>query len=381
MPSTAPGSSRFGPAAFAGPGPSSQLHLSARLHLHTSVISHLSTELSMLHALILRARDQHRTQLFLRRMYEVLRIGKHVLGFARQWTRPQDELLTDRKSSAWLKGEKLVRRLLQTLLTAYRFAAQIIDLHHFLPLQTSCVAIYARLFTLTLNIASALGMDVEGLILSGGGAQKRPEAGHDLDNDQTSTGPVHGGVNSVLAREPVSTAGSISTLDELGVGLEVGEKVERGVPVMVPVPKPSTSERTNVAPAPKANVESPMSVHSPAQSASESSAGETASIGMYNVHGSPERSPAIPVQKVKASQSFATEKPLKLALESAMANPATRKEDRTEASPSNDAPKPKKKLKSTADHDGGIQSTEKRSGDRPKKKKKKKDDLDDIFGF
>lgn len=46
--------------------------------LHSSVPSHLATEMQVLSAVIERSKFQHRSQPFLRRMREVLRLGSRV---------------------------------------------------------------------------------------------------------------------------------------------------------------------------------------------------------------------------------------------------------------------------------------------------------------
>jgi len=46
--------------------------------LHPSVPSHLSTDLDVLRAVIERSKFQHRSQPFLRRIREVLRLGRRV---------------------------------------------------------------------------------------------------------------------------------------------------------------------------------------------------------------------------------------------------------------------------------------------------------------
>lgn len=46
--------------------------------LHPSITSHLSTDLEVLRAVIERSKFQHRSQPFLRRMREVLRLGRRV---------------------------------------------------------------------------------------------------------------------------------------------------------------------------------------------------------------------------------------------------------------------------------------------------------------
>jgi hypothetical protein len=46
--------------------------------LHPSIPSHLSTDLEVLRAVIERSKFQHRNQPFLRRMREVLRLGRRV---------------------------------------------------------------------------------------------------------------------------------------------------------------------------------------------------------------------------------------------------------------------------------------------------------------
>ncbi|WWC99528.1 hypothetical protein V866_006431 [Kwoniella sp. B9012] len=210
-------------------GPSNPLN---RLHVHSSIASHLSTELSFLQTLLLRARDQHRTQLFLRRMHEVLRIGKILLKYVRETSSVHtDESGWETRRST---GERLIYRMVKSLFTAQRFTSQIIELHHFLPLQTSVLAIYSRLFTISMNIASGLGMDIDQVIQHGGQLKhqkKKKLMNVDVDEQGDRIGEV--------------VLNDTRNGNEMGIhGIELGERIQR--PSITPRSQedsPSTSRR------------------------------------------------------------------------------------------------------------------------------------------
>ncbi|WWC86081.1 uncharacterized protein L201_000952 [Kwoniella dendrophila CBS 6074] len=211
-------------------GPSTPLY---RIQIHSSVSSHLSTELSSLQTLLLRARDQHRTQLFLRRMYEVLRIGKALLTYIKDAPSDDQQKWEKRK----LRGERLVNCTIKSLFTAQRLTSQVIELHHFLPLQTSVLAIYARLFTITLNIANGLGMDLERLISSGGIMSKSKLKQKNTKGDVKADN----GIRTDQRESKPNKQDIIAEMGLSGVEVELGEKVERMVSTSA-TPSASSSE-------------------------------------------------------------------------------------------------------------------------------------------
>ncbi|WVQ97151.1 hypothetical protein IAU59_004261 [Kwoniella sp. CBS 9459] len=247
-------SSSPGPGAGSSPQPDSP---ALNLHLHPSVQAHFATELSFLHTLIRRARDQHRLQLFLRRMYDVLRIGKALLGFVRQSVSAKavgqgegQQVVAEGDADAGRlrkRGTALVSRMIKSLYTAHRHTAQIIELHHFLPLQTSVLSIYARLFVLTLNVANALNMDIERVIASGGQLNKPGDiftGSREKKGKGRDTGTERGlDIRSDLDLDPEGMARASSTSSSmgmvqgdvemalnLGLGTELGERIERRPP-------------------------------------------------------------------------------------------------------------------------------------------------------
>ncbi|OCF38797.1 hypothetical protein I317_07426 [Kwoniella heveanensis CBS 569] len=248
-------------AANVGVNADSTPTLSSPLHLHPSVQSHLATELSFLHTLMRRARDQHRLQLFLRRMYDVLRLGRSLVGFIRAASPSSSQRGGDDKAGGnvgmnadmgvdviagvdrWKsRGQTLVSRVVKSLYTAHRFTSQIIELHHFLPLQTSVLSIYARLFVLTINVANALNMNIEHLIAYGGGqnaANKKKKHG-DSNERKPPYDTVSGQRNQAHGRGlgSVFTAGHPED-NELYLGSELGERIER-----TRLPAPSSSYQT-----------------------------------------------------------------------------------------------------------------------------------------
>jgi hypothetical protein len=141
--------------------------------LHPSIPSHLSTDLEVLRAVIERSKFQHRSQPFLRRMREVLRLGRRV-----ELLNTDTEVTEDNGSKAvameivvkvrffilaFVPGprEEADGQFIQCLLKATVSIQQIIDLEHFLPTVISVMAIYGRLFAIGSSIANVLGMEIE----------------------------------------------------------------------------------------------------------------------------------------------------------------------------------------------------------------------------
>ncbi|OCF55612.1 hypothetical protein L486_07097 [Kwoniella mangroviensis CBS 10435] len=126
--------------------------------------------------------------------------------------------------------------MVKSLFTAQRFTSQIIELHHFLPLQTSVLAIYARLFTITMNIASGLGMDPDQVIQHGGQVKyqkKKKLRTVNVDDERDMIGEV-------ILSDTTKGLG-----EDMGIHvIELGERIER--PSITPRTQessPSTSRR------------------------------------------------------------------------------------------------------------------------------------------
>ena len=78
------------------------ISLATTRRLHSSIVSHLSTELSLLQALKDKSKYQHRSQIFNRRMGEVLRLGTALQGILK-WETEQEKRGSERGISAFLR--------------------------------------------------------------------------------------------------------------------------------------------------------------------------------------------------------------------------------------------------------------------------------------
>lgn len=137
--------------------------------LHTSLPSHLSTELIILDSLVQRSKNQHRSQPFFQRMTEVLRLGRrtarvllHVV--LEEVAAIDHDLLAKVGPQSPGPGEMLNVQFIRAILRASESSSQIVELRHFLPLQLTLVGVYARLFTLALNLASCIHLDVQSVL-------------------------------------------------------------------------------------------------------------------------------------------------------------------------------------------------------------------------
>ncbi|WVO19804.1 uncharacterized protein IAS62_001094 [Cryptococcus decagattii] len=191
-------------------GYSTPVPSSSSLHFHASLPSHLTTELALLQTFIKRASAQHRSQLFLQRMEGILRVGKSMLLHIRK-------VSEERKGEACIawrwKGENLIKKMIKMLFGAHYITLQIIDLYHFLPLQTTVLSIYARLFTVTVSLANSLEMDVEQLLVFAGKAT----------NGKRRMGPEENQKTNKVATGTL-VAGAIK---DMGMDVEMGEVIER----------------------------------------------------------------------------------------------------------------------------------------------------------
>nr|KIR87300.1 hypothetical protein I308_02244 [Cryptococcus tetragattii IND107] len=103
--------------------------------------------------------------------------------------------------------------MIKMLFSGHYITSQIIDLYHFLPLQTTVLSIYARLFTVTVSLANSLEMDVEQLLVVAGKAtngKRRMGPEENQKTDKVATGTL--------------LAGAIK---DNGVDVEMGEVIER----------------------------------------------------------------------------------------------------------------------------------------------------------
>ncbi|WWD09251.1 hypothetical protein V865_007373 [Kwoniella europaea PYCC6329] len=361
-------------------GPSNPLN---RLHVHPSIASHLSTELSFLQTLLLRARDQHRTQLFLRRMHEVLRIGRILLKYVRETS----SVHTD--ESGWetrrLTGERLIYRMVKSLFTAQRFTSQIIELHHFLPLQASVLAIYSRLFTMSMNIASGLGMDIDSVIQHGGQLKhqkKKKLMNVDVDEQGDRIGEV--------------VLNDTRNGNEMGIhGIELGERIQRpSITPRLQENSPLTSRRQS--PVSKSNnrqfngtspqIEQPTGLSSRSQSPLISAQPELREDDGYNpsrlsdttisVNVPDDNDPTkdgrkedIPKKQKKRSHDL----DLDLIFDTISSHAQSPRVKEKGLPQHSNEPQKKKKIE--------ISGVDEKLEKPKKKKKKKKDAMDDIFGF
>ncbi|WWC58441.1 uncharacterized protein I303_100982 [Kwoniella dejecticola CBS 10117] len=364
-------------AVGAQAGPSIPL---SRLHLHSSIPSHLSTELSFLHTLLLRARDQHRTQLFLRRMHEVLRVGKIVLRYVKESANDDSVRWEKRKR----RGEQLVARVIRSLFTAQRFTAQIIELHHFVPLQTSVLAIYARLFAIILNIASGLGMDLEGLITNGCHIKQGKIS---LQRKRKIEDQADGMSEVSMKMDNPTDIGKLDAVNHMEIGgLELGEKIQRQPLTSISTSTKIESRRDTSSSGNGTNSSKPLIEDNPTASFSPAR-GQLAQTtkGPSPLSHAPSSEPerdddVLPPELDTYDAEVKKKKKKKRSLDiDAIFDQPERKEGLARHVEL-DGPSVKKK---TAPKEIGVQTGMPVDGQVKKKKikKKKKDDMDDIFGF
>ncbi|TYJ57594.1 hypothetical protein B9479_001676 [Cryptococcus floricola] len=357
------------------------------VHFHSSLPSHLATELAFLHTFIRRAAAQHRTQLFLQRMEGTLRMGKILLVYLKGCGEKREGQIEDKWKH---RGLCLVRKTIKSLYDAEFIVSQIVGLHHFLPLQTAALSIYARIFTVTLNLAGALGMDLEGLVSSAGSGKrtKSKKTRPDLPED-TPNGAVGG----------KSNAGKV---EGRSLDFEIGEKIERSSVPLAAVKdsrkaaNPQRDQLSSVrSPAPD-----PVINSSTTPTRAQSSQSPSPIPSPESLDSCPEPEMALTPMEVDINDlpvgSLLQPKKKKKSVNDEAAAPgvaAPSKKQRSKASEDHvtgmppltmptvtnvssestvEAPKKKKKR---VDEEGA-------SSDKTKvKKKKKKDAMDDIFGF
>ncbi|KAK8865812.1 hypothetical protein IAR55_000959 [Kwoniella newhampshirensis] len=209
---------------------------SSQIDLHASVPSHLAAEITFLKTLIRRAKAQHRTQLFLQRMVGVARVAQLVLRHVREMVLLAQLDLENQagagdraRDSKRKKGEILVVKMIKQLFDAHHVTSQIIDLHHFLPLQTTSLAIYARLFAMTVNIAIAWEMDIERLI-SGLYPDISKKGRNGMGGFAQGGVSVNGGPDAKASTSTFPLGGMSEEM-----GFELGEKIERSGMVSRPL--------------------------------------------------------------------------------------------------------------------------------------------------
>lgn len=248
------------------------------------------------------------------------------------------------------------------LFSAQYIASQIIDLYHFLPLQTIVLSIYARLFTVTVSLANSLEMDVEELLI----AAKRKTNGKRKTRAEENQ-KVDGVAMDTLL---------VGAIQNIGVDLEMGEVIERsseslGRGVSKPIPR-SISERSAFSPKslnPGELVSSAVAALSPtADLGNEYLEKETTVVSK-----SVELPPSLQIDELLGtSTNIAKDKKKKRRVE-ADTNVSDAKAPEEISIEGDIIPKKKKR----------VVKDEKGKGDEKAKakKKKKKDAMDDIFGF
>ncbi|KAL1407175.1 hypothetical protein Q8F55_006591 [Vanrija albida] len=113
--------------------------------LHPSTRFHFWTETAVLTTLLQRARAQHRAQLFLRRLVGVVRLARRVGGALAQDDSDALRSLVPVLTAALVKAAGATRRML--------------ELHHFMPLQTVLLASYARLYAVAVGLGRSVGLE------------------------------------------------------------------------------------------------------------------------------------------------------------------------------------------------------------------------------
>ncbi|EAL22142.1 hypothetical protein CNBC2800 [Cryptococcus deneoformans B-3501A] len=250
--------------------------------------------------------------------------------------------------------------MIRMLFSAQYITSQIIDLYHFLPLQTTALSIYARLFTVTVSLANSLEMDVEELLIAAGrktNGKRKTGAGKNQKTNEVA-------MDTLLA----------DAIQKMGADLEVGEVIERSSQPLDPVSKASResiSERSafsSKSPKPGKLVASAVAVLSSTVDPGNGCLEKETTI----VSKSVEFPPSLQIDQLLDTSSNEKDKKKKRRVETGTnASDAMTPE---ELSTAGDII-PKKKSR--------VVKHEKGKGDEKAKakKKKKKDAMDDIFGF
>lgn len=262
--------------------------------------------------------------------------------------------------------------MIKMLFSAHYITSQIIDLYHFLPLQTTILSIYARLFTVTVSLANSLEMDVEQLLIAAGkvtNGKRRMGPEENQKTNKVATGTLLGGA-----------------IKDMGVDVEMGEVIERSRPsqslgcVSKSTPG-SISERSAFPPKPP----KPGKVVSSAVAALSSTV--DSGINLENdclekettiVSKSVELPPSLQIDQLLDNipcTNIAKDKKKKRRVETGI-NVSDAKTPKEDFSIEDDSIH-KKKKRIVKDDEG--KSDEKIKA--KKNKKKKKDAMDDIFGF
>lgn len=255
--------------------------------------------------------------------------------------------------------------MIKMLFSAHYITSQIIDLYHFLPLQTTVLSIYARLFTVTVSLANSLEMDVEQLLVVAGKAT----------DGKRRMGPEENQKTNKVARGTL-VAGAVK---DMGVNVEMGEVIERSrssqsLGRVSRSTRGSISERSPFSPKPPRRgkvVSLSSTVDSGINLENDCLEKETTIVSK-----SVELPPSLQIDQVLdsiPSTNVAKDKKKKRRVETGI-NVSHAKAPKEDISIEDDSIH-KKKKRIVKDEEG--KSDEKTKA----KKKKKKDAMDDIFGF
>lgn len=257
--------------------------------------------------------------------------------------------------------------MIKMLFSAHYITLQIIDLYHFLPLQTTVLSIYARLFTVTVCLANSLEMDVERLLVGAGKAT----------NGKRRMGPEENQKTNKVATGTL-LAGAIK---DMGVDVEMGEVIERSRSSQslgrVSRSKSTPGSISESAKPPKGGkvVSLSSTIDSGINLENDCLEKETTIVSK-----SVELPPSLRIDQLLdniPSTNIAKDKKMKRRVETGI-NVSHAKALKEDISIEDDSIQKKKKR--IVKDEEEVKSDEKTMA-KKKKKKKKKDAMDDIFGF
>ncbi|EJT50616.1 hypothetical protein A1Q1_08168 [Trichosporon asahii var. asahii CBS 2479] len=411
---------------------------------HSSVRAHLATEYALLLSLYQRSRAQHRHQLFLRRLEAVLRLTRLVIrqyaacsacsdptsssstpggasasgattpGLKSGAMTPLAPLTSGDKDGMMEDGvdgedgeeaEERLRDLVQrSLLLAADITAQMLALHHFVPLQTMLIASYGRLFAICVHLCPLLGLQLSE-VLSGARSEdlvllaKAGPRGGNLDAPREIRefdlgGRMGGGgdLGEVISREEMMAI--------VDTGMDTGEAPgspgSPGSPSPTPRPtlaKPAVAgakKRSEPEPelesGPEPRTEPSPKPVKPKKKKSDmddifasSSSASTSKKKKPNERDDIFSAPSAPSAPSKKKKKPAVDSPTPSSASTGKSASTEKKKSKTD---SVDDIFTKAKKSKSADAPSPQPTKEKaRKKDGVKLKKKKKDAMDDIFGF
>jgi len=188
----------------------------------------------MLNVLEHRSRDQHRSQIFLCRMKGVCRVGLLVQASLERYDPGQHDRFTRLVAKVRFLSSDTTKpfQMIACIIKASNATSQSIELHHFLPLHTLLLGIYARLFAILSNIAMWLQLDMLDILIE-----------RSARRDQRKWRCGQGPENEVKVIVDMNTA----VMEIAATGIELGTKVERPAATGLTVSAVSPSENIDSA--------------------------------------------------------------------------------------------------------------------------------------